>query len=292
MIDFDMLVTLRAFLIVDAVLLAICLPVGLLLRWVLRRISPSPPGLDRSASRRFGAGAILAVLVLVGTVAPAALAGGYRAGPGWQAYPAAGESLGVGLTWLFFAAQALLEELLFRGVAMALIAAALLALVRLLVNRHADDPEAGPLLWAWFGTGVFVNLLVAIPFGLVHANNPNATPVALVNVILVSLVLGHLLWSQASVLGAWALHWVWNASVVTLGFPISGVRFPPPLDDIGVSGARGGPLTGGQFGPEGSLPCTVVLAIVLAIMLFDTIRAVRTATAASRVVFEQDTHVV
>lgn len=292
MTDFDLLGTLKAFLIVDAVLLAICLAVGLLLRWVLRRISPAPPGLDRPASRQFAAGAVLALFVLAGTVAPAALAGGYRAGPGWQAFPSAGDSLGLGVTWLFFAAQALLEELVFRGVAMALIASAALALVRLLVNRHADDPAAGPLLWAWLATGLFVNLLISIPFGLVHASNPNATPIALLNVILVSLVLGHLLWSQASVLGAWALHWVWNASVVTLGFPISGVRFPPPFDGFGVAGARNGLLTGGQFGPEGSLPCTVTLAIVLTLLLCDTVHGVRTLTAASREVSEEDTPAV
>jgi hypothetical protein len=288
MIDFDLLVTLKVFLIVDAVLLVICLPVGLLLRRVLRRISPAPPGIDRSASRRFAVGAVVAVLVLAGTVAPAAVAGGYRAGPGWQAYPATGESLGPGVTWLFFAAQALLEELVFRGVAMALIAAALLALVRLLVIRYADELTAGPMLWAWLGAGLFVNLLISIPFGVVHASNPNATPIALLNVILVSLVLGHLLWSQASVLGAWAMHWVWNASVVTVGFPISGVRFPPPIDGFGVAGARDGLLTGGQFGPEGSLPCTVTLAIVFAILLLDTVRGVRAVTTANRKVSARD----
>jgi membrane protease YdiL (CAAX protease family) len=219
-------------------------------------------------------GAVLAVGLLAATVIPAAVAGGYRAGPGWHAYPQAGEPIGLTLTWLFFAVQALMEELVSRGVVMTLVATAVLAVVRLVLRRWGMDHPAGALQWAWLWAGLFVNLLVSALFTLGHADNPNVTPVALLNIILISLVLGHLVWTRASILGAWVLHWVWNASVVTLGFPISGIRIAPPIRGFEVTGARDGLLTGGRFGPEGALPLTIALIFTLGILVWQSARDV------------------
>ena len=274
MTSLEILSALRFFSIADGVLLAMCLLVGLLLRWVIRRLEPPPASLGQTSWRSVAEGTGLAVGLLAATVVPAVIGGGYRAGAGWHAYPAAGEPIGMALIWLFFAVQALLEELVFRGFAMALVAATALVLVRLVLRRWGMDRSPGVLQWAWLWTGLLVNLLVSALFGLVHADNPNATPVAVLNVVLISLVLGQLVWTRASILGAWALHWVWNALVVTLGFPISGIRFAPPIDGLGVAGARDGLLTGGQFGPEGALPLTIALFFTLGALVWQSLREV------------------
>jgi len=275
----EIVTVLRFFSIADGVLLVLCLLVGLLLRWVRLRLDPPPASLDRPPLQTLIQGTLLAVGVLAATVIPAAAAGGYRTGLGWHAFPESGEQIGPALTWLFFAVQALLEELLFRGIAMTVIATVLFVLVRLVLRRRGADREPGPLHWTWLGTGLLANVVVSAAFGFVHGDNPNATPVAVLNVVLISLVLGQLVWNRASILGAWALHWVWNALVVTLGFPISGIRFPPPIAGFGVTGARDGLLTGGQFGPEGALPCTIALAFTIAALLWRSIRDIREATA-------------
>jgi membrane protease YdiL (CAAX protease family) len=274
MTSLEILAALRFFTIADGVLLALCLLVGLLLRWVIRRLEPPPASLTTPSWRSAAEGTGLAVGLLAATVVPAAVGGGYRAGAGWHAYPAAGEPIGLTVTWLFFAVQSLMEELVSRGIVMTLVAAAALAVVRLVLRRWGMNHPAGALQWAWLWTGLFVNLLVSALFTLGHADNPNVTPAALLNIVLISLVLGQLVWTRASILGAWALHWVWNALVVTLGFPISGVRFPPPIEGFGVSGARDGLLTGGQFGPEGSLPLTIALVLTLCILVWQSVRDV------------------
>jgi hypothetical protein len=172
----------------------------------------------------------------------------------------------------------------FRGIVMTLVAAVLFVVVRLVLRRWGADQTPGPLHWSWLGIGLLVNLFVSAAFGFVHADNPNATPVAVLNVVLISLVLGQLVWTRASILGAWALHWVWNAMVVTLGFPISGIRIAPPIDGFGVTGARDGLLTGGQFGPEGALPLTIALVLTLGAILWQSLRDVRTSvTRASEI---------
>ena len=279
MTTLEILAALRLFSIAGALLLALCLPVGLLLRRVLRPLVPRPSSVARLPPHSLIEGALIAVGVLAATVIPAAVAGGFRDGPGWQSFASSGDPVGLGLTWLFFAVQALLEELVFRGIAMTLVAATAFAIVRLVLRRWGADTPAGPLQWTWLVTGLLVNLFVSALFGLVHADNPNATPVAVLNVVLISLVLGQLVWTRASILGAWALHWVWNASVVTLGLPISGLRFAPPVPALAVTGARDGLLTGGQFGPEGALPCTVALVVTLGVLVWRSVLDVGAAVS-------------
>jgi hypothetical protein len=284
MVEVDILQALAMFSVADAVLLLLCLPVGLLLRWVLKRSAPLPDVIDRPWWLKFLVGAVIAAIALALTILPAAAAGGYNQGPGWQEFEQAGESIGFFGMWLMFGVHALMEELLFRGLAMALSASLILALVQRLLRRREIDPESNAPQRAWLATGMAVNLAIAVLFGLAHAFNPNVTAVAVLNTSLVSLVLGHLMWSQASILGAWSCHWLWNGLVVSLGFPVSGVMLPQPIEGFGVSGSRDGLLTGGQFGPEGSLLCTLALTVMLCALIIDTVLGGRTGLLAK--VFE------
>jgi membrane protease YdiL (CAAX protease family) len=273
MTDFDLITAMKFFAIADGVLLAICLLIGFLLRWVLRRLDPAPRSIGRSWWRQFLEGVVVAVLVLTVTLVPSWLAGGFANGPGWQPFDEVGVLFGLAMTWLLFALQSLMEELAFRGVAMALVASVLLALAQLVLRRRGFDPGAVAGRRAWLWSGLLTNVAISSVFALAHADNPNVTLVAVFNVALASLVLGQLMWNQASILGAWALHWLWNASIVTLGFPISGVRLPPPVAGFGATGARDGLLTGGQFGPEGSIPCAIALGGAFVLLVLQSARS-------------------
>ena len=104
----------------------------------------------------------------------------------------------------------------------------------------------------------------AVAFAALHAGNPHVTPLALFNIALAGSVLGWLFWSGAGLAGAWTFHAVWNWSLSALGLPVSGMTLGTPLVSTGLSGAGRPLLSGGAFGPEGSLVTSVALAVLLA----------------------------
>jgi len=120
---------------------------------------------------------------------------------------------------------------------------------------------------AWWFAGLLANIVVAVAFGWVHARNPHVTPLAIANVALAGLVLGQLFLHRGTIIGVWALHWLWNSGQAILGLPVSGVTFNPAGSGV-THGARTGILTGGTFGPEGSLPNTIAMSLALAILLW------------------------
>ena len=60
-------------------------------------------------------------------------------------------------------------------------------------------------------------------------------------------------------------YWSWNVVEASLGFPVSGILF----DDLPLRAATSGSIlwTGGAYGPEASLPVTVVLFAGLVLVL-------------------------
>jgi membrane protease YdiL (CAAX protease family) len=88
---------------------------------------------------------------------------------------------------------------------------------------------------AWLGV-----LLTSVPFGLVHLSNPNVVP------------------------GLWlplGVHWAWNWALGWFfGLPISGIHLvSEPLLKAQDSGPKW--LTGGSYGIEGGVACTISLII-------------------------------
>ncbi|HSS75919.1 MAG TPA: VWA domain-containing protein [Thermoanaerobaculia bacterium] len=98
-------------------------------------------------------------------------------------------------------------------------------------------------------------------FSLLHAGNPDFNAVALVNIVLAGLILAALVERSGSLWGATAAHGVWNFAVACLAsLPVSGISLFH-LFNVAVTGDPR--LTGGDFGPEGSLVLTA-LALPLA----------------------------
>ena len=121
-------------------------------------------------------------------------------------------------------------------------------------------PSLGPrgaILLAWVLSSVF--------FAVLHADNPNATSISTLNIVLAGLMLGfgYVLTGELAI--PIGLHITWNFfQGAVYGFPVSG------LGDFGatlLATEQGGPelWTGGSFGPEGGLliPAVMLLGMSL-----------------------------
>lgn len=258
-------------------LLGAALFLFLLHRFWLCRLAPKPRSLGAGALRQAAAGALGALALAAFSILLAALAGSFRsASPGWSAFvpPGSAAASGGPLRLLAgFLVQSLSEELLFRGVLMGGLGVLFLFLLSFVtVHPLPGEPDGSPRLMAarhrtWLLAGLLANAVQAALFTVVHGANPGVTPLASVNIALAGLVLGGLFWSQGSLLGAWAWHFVWNFSLAAAGLPVSGVLAAPAVLPLGIAGARPGLLSGGSFGPEASLPCTVGLLALLGLQL-------------------------
>lgn len=99
-------------------------------------------------------------------------------------------------------------------------------------------------------------LASSVLFSLLHAANPGVSALALLNLVLAGLVFAALVERSGSLWGAAIAHGVWNFTVACLlSLPVSGVRLFHLLE-VSVTGDER--LTGGPFGPEGSLVLTLM----------------------------------
>ena len=135
-----------------------------------------------------------------------------------------------------FVVAALAEEAMFRGYGLQTMARAGLA---------------------WVGV-----LLTLLLFGLAHEKNPNVVPlVTFTNTALAGLWLAVAYLRTRSLWLPLGVHWSWNWALGWFfGLPVSGVRLVSnPL----LKAADAGPfwLTGGSYGIEGGVACTVSLAL-------------------------------
>jgi len=147
---------------------------------------------------------------------------------------AALRSLAGSLVILFVAALA--EEALFRGYVLQTFSRAHLA---------------------WLGL-----FLTSVPFGLGHLSNPNVVPgVTFANTALAGIWLGVAYLRTRSLWFPLGAHWSWNWALGWFfGLPISGLNLiSHPL----LKGSDVGPkwLTGGSYGIEGGVACTVALVV-------------------------------
>jgi hypothetical protein len=106
-------------------------------------------------------------------------------------------------------------------------------------------------------------LLTSVPFAAVHLRNPNvAAGFTFVNTALAGVWLAAAYLRTRSLWFPLGVHWAWNWALGSLfGLPVSGITriAPHPL----LQGTDLGPawLTGGSYGIEGGLACTITLVI-------------------------------
>lgn len=182
-------------------------------------------------------GTILGALSLVVAVGIAALAGGYSFAMGPASPAAIARTLLVSAVIFVIAAAG--EEAVFRGYPLQTMARARLAWVAI--------------------------VLTSILFAQGHLSNPNVAPVfTLLNTTLAGVWLAVAYLRTRSLWFPLGLHWSWNwMMAAVLGVPVSGITrlTPSPL----VNAIDRGPawLTGGAYGIEGGIACSVALVISL-----------------------------
>lgn len=118
------------------------------------------------------------------------------------------------------------------------------------------------------GLGV---LLTSVPFAAVHLQNPNVVAgFTFINTALAGIWFAFAYLKTRSLWFPLGIHWSWNWALGSVfGLPVSGISdlAPHPL----MMGADHGPawLTGGSYGIEGGVACTVTL-IISTIFIFRT----------------------
>ena len=184
--------------------------------------------------RGAGAGLLLGIAAAGASLVLATLLGGAEWSPdqgGAGAY--AGQ---VARTLVVLAPAALAEEVVFRGVALVLLARAI-----------GRGPAVGAL---------------AVLFGLAHLQNPNTTAFGIANIIAAGIFLSLVFYSPGGIWAAFGAHLGWNGALAALDAPVSGLPFDIPMIDY----SAGGPawLTGGAFGPEGGFAATIAIGLACA----------------------------
>jgi len=193
----------------------------------------------KSAKQEWALGIALGWGMVAVLVLPMVLAS--RLHPVFDWSPAAWNSLVISV--LMLAAGALAEEIGFRGY----------PFQRLI--------EAIGEAWA--------TVAMALIFGLVHLQNPHATLASTLGTVLAGILFAVAYLRTRALWLSWGLHLGWNLSMAVLfGLPVSGVT------EFG-SVVQTGPelpvwLTGGVYGPEGSLLASVVILIGIAVLMRTT----------------------
>jgi membrane protease YdiL (CAAX protease family) len=197
------------------------------------RLAPPKAGV-RGFSRGFAIGAAAAGLALLGAVLLADSRWSRDTG-GVVDY-----LVSVVKTLLVLAPAALSEEVMFRGIPLVLVAAAI-------------------------GRGTALVLVAGLLFALFHGFNPGVSPLGLGNIALAGIFLGLAFYAPGGLWTAFGAHLGWNATLAALDAPVSGLPFDIPLLDY----HPGRPvwLSGGRFGPEGGLMATVAITAALLVTL-------------------------
>jgi membrane protease YdiL (CAAX protease family) len=115
---------------------------------------------------------------------------------------------------------------------------------------------------AWLGV-----LLTSVPFGLVHLSNPNVVPgVTFANTALAGIWLAAAYLRTRSLWLALGVHWSWNWALGWFfGIPVSGLQLVSnPLLNVQDNGPKW--LTGGSYGIEGGVACTIALILFTAFL--------------------------
>jgi membrane protease YdiL (CAAX protease family) len=108
-------------------------------------------------------------------------------------------------------------------------------------------------------------LLTSSLFGMAHFANPGFTWLAMINITLAGALFSIIILLKRNIYWAIGIHFGWNFTQGTvLGYKVSGT------DPIGVLVAKpvgADYLSGGKFGIEGSVYCSIILLILIAFLL-------------------------
>ncbi|MCX6609962.1 MAG: CPBP family intramembrane metalloprotease [Acidobacteria bacterium] len=108
-------------------------------------------------------------------------------------------------------------------------------------------------------------LVTSAPFAALHWNNPGANEYTMVNTFLAGAALGMLMAWRRSLWAAAGAHFGWNFTTVLFGLNVSGM--PVPVMPFTIRWKVDEIWTGGSYGPEGGLPCMMLLSALLLVLI-------------------------
>lgn len=181
----------------------------------------------------FIAGLLIGVLSFCFAVAVAAMAGGL-----WFEVNGGVEMSSIlssmALSFAFFAVAAAFEEALFRGYILQTFA------------------RAG---YAW--PAIFVTSLL---FGLAHYSNPSSGTLSTINTVLAGIWFGAAYLKTRDLWFVWGMHLIWNwIQGSVFGIEVSGLTQIVSASVLKEIDSGPAWLTGGEYGIEGGIACTVAL---------------------------------
>ncbi len=189
-------------------------------------------------------GLALGLMLVTGIVAVELMAGwSSQLAQAHRLYPEEPRTLELATLVVLFLCVGIYEELAFRGY---------------MLKNLAEG-------WNWSVVGsknaAFAAVLAtSLLFGIIHGINPHATVISISNTVLSGLFfsLGLLLTGELAIPIGFHITWNLTQSVV-YGLPVSGVSLGGGLFALQTSGPVW--LTGGDYGPEGGLLCTMALLL-------------------------------
>ncbi len=219
---------------------ALSLAVFAWVKWIEKRSLVSMGWRFERAKARYGRGFAIGLGLNVDSIALIGLAGGYEVGA-WS--PALASPMA--LVWIFlfligFVIQGGTEEVLTRG---------------WLMSTFASR-------WGWpAAVGV-----TSVMFSLMHFGNEGGyiNWVAMTNIVLIGIFFGLYAVREKSLMGVCAAHASWNWIMgVGFGLNVSATKIDvaPLLVELEQIPTVDEMITGGSFGPEGSLIVSAVLAV-------------------------------
>jgi len=104
-------------------------------------------------------------------------------------------------------------------------------------------------------------------FGFLHLFNAGFSILPLINIILVGIFFSVYAYRTDNIIGACAIHSMWNFAQGNIyGIPVSGMNMGSSI--LQISNFSDSLLSGGTFGAEGGLACTIVLIISTLLVIF------------------------
>jgi membrane protease YdiL (CAAX protease family) len=105
-------------------------------------------------------------------------------------------------------------------------------------------------------------LLTSVPFAIIHLQNPSATAFSSINTALAGIWLAAAYLRTRSLWFPLGVHWAWNwAQGSILGLPVSGITDLAAHPVFRAYDHGPAWLTGGSYGLEGGVACTVALVL-------------------------------
>ncbi len=212
--------------------------------WLFERRSVATLGFNGDGVKRYLRGLALGLGFAAAAIGGIALLGGYRIeGAGFWAAPSLTLFIPIVAIFLGFVIQGATEEIAMRGYLMQVIA-----------SRHG-------IYW-----GIGISMLL---FSALHAMNTKPSyelVMGLTNIVLVGVFFSLYAIKERSLWGVCAWHSAWNWLLgVGFGVEVSGQKLDakPLIIDLADTGAPWW-ITGGTFGPEGSIVVTLILVAGIA----------------------------